>query len=449
MGDFWSQFFGQVWGLLLFLVGMVLAYIALWAYLRMRRNRIQAEKKAAVMGYEPEKDKKEKKAKAAPAKAKEVAAADWQASLSEPAMSVEDDGDDPLAELYAARAEEAKAELAAPRPPLQTSFSPSRAPQVQEEEVVDLASLLAGMAADAKEYHQIALSPVLVKREDGATTSAKELLSIQRDESDKRLLVQLGELGYRSLLNNASAKSNFTQTMKELSGVILSDDSPPEAPENPSGESHRIAKELLNIRLDNGREASSRELFSILRDESDGHLMIQIGDVAYRSLKQNEQAKTAFTKIMKELSTVVLQPDTVTQVPAAPISYEEVEPSASPNRAEALESTDDLPPGVLRFKKMDELGPTHTVGRFGQVKVSKEKIEVPELNIADAIEKYLQYKIGQNSAFQNRGIHVRPTASGGVRIEAEGKTFEAVDDVANPDIRAFIKQSIAEWQDHH
>src|SRR5262249_54663328 len=119
------------------------------------------------------------------------------------------------------------------------------------------------------------------------------------------------------------------------------------------------------------------------------------------------------------------------------------------NNTEALEATGDLPPGVLRFKKMDELGPTHTVGRFGQVKVSKEKIEVPELNIAEAIEKYLQYKIGQTPGFQNRGIHVRPTASGGVRIVAEGKTYESVDDVANQEIRSFIKQTISEWQDHH
>src|SRR5690349_13946797 len=114
MGDFWSQFFGQVWGLILFLVGMVGAYIALWFYLRMRRNRIQAEKKAAVMGYEPE---KEKKAKVAPAKAKakEAPATQWVEALAEPDISrLEDDGDDPLAELYAARAEEAKAELAKP-----------------------------------------------------------------------------------------------------------------------------------------------------------------------------------------------------------------------------------------------------------------------------------------------------------------------------------------------
>jgi hypothetical protein len=438
MDGFLGQFLSQVWGLIVFLIGMILAYIALFIYMRQRRNRIQAEKKAAVMGEAPA--VKEKREKAKPEKAKEVPVSDWTAPVS--ALDL-DDGDDPLAELYAVRAEEAKAELAMPRPPIQkTPPAPKPAPQVEEEEVVDLASLLAGMAEEAKDYHQISLSTVLVKREDGAKTSAKELLSIQRDEADKRLLVQIGEIGYRSLLNNASAKSSFTQTMKELSGVILADDTPPLAPENPDGEAHRIAKELLNVRLDNGREASSRELFSILRDESDGHLMIQIGDIAYRSLKQNEQAKTAFTKIMKELSTVVLQPDTA-PAPGPVAEHEE------PSHPAALELTDELPPGILRFKKMDELGPTHTVGRFGQVKVNKEKIDVPEVNIAEAIETYLQYKISQNAGFQNRGIHVRPTASGGVRIESEGKTYEYVDDVANLEVRAFIKQAIAEWQDHH
>lgn len=443
--DFWGQFLSQVWGLIAFLGLMILAYIALLVYLGMRRRRIQAEKKAAIMGQSPNKEKaKPEKAKAE--KQKEVSAPDWVASVAEPPLMLDDDEDDPLAELYAARAEEAQAELAKPRPPLQRTPLVSSSPKTPEpeEEAVDLASLLAGMAGDTKEYHHIATQAVLVKREDGALTSAKELLSIQRDESDKRLLVQMGETGYRSLLNNASAKNSFTQTMKELSGVILATDTPPLAPENPTGESHRIAKDALNVKLDTGRETSSRELFSILRDEADGHLMIQIGDIAYRTLQANEQAKNAFTKIMKELSTVVLKAD---DMPAPAPSI----PSEAPKIAASmpdLEEEKDLPPGVIRVKKMDELEPGYKVGRFGQVKV--EKIEkAPEINIADAIENYLQYKISQNPAFQNRGIHVRPTPSGGVRIEAEGKNFQGVDEVSNPEIRAFIQQAIAEWQDHH
>jgi hypothetical protein len=434
--DFLSQFLSQVWGFVLFLFGLIAAYISLLLYLRQRRQRIQREKKAAVAGQTID-------------TAQQSTEAGLLAPVAASPMMLDDDDDDPLAELYAARAEEARQELSKPRPPIQKPM-PSPAPKVEalveEEEVVDLASLLAGMAGDEKEYHHISNLSVLVKREDGAMTSAKELLSIQRDESDKRLLVQIGETGYRSLLSNASAKNSFTQTMKELSGVILAADSLPPAPENPQGESHHIMKDPLNIKLDTGREATSRELFSILRDDSDGHLMIQIGETAYRTLQQNEQAKNAFTKVMKELSTVVLKPDSAPVPAAAPIYEDELARPASTTPSPEPEG--DLPPGVLRIKKMDELEPGFTLGRFGQVKVTKVE-KAPEINIAQAIEDFLQYKISQNPEFQKRGIHVRPTASGGVRIEAEGKTYDFVDDVANPEIRAFIKAAIAEWQDHH
>ena len=36
---------------------------------------------------------------------------------------------------------------------------------------------------------------------------------------------------------------------------------------------------------------------------------------------------------------------------------------------------------------------------------------------------------------------------GGVRIVVNGQAYEAVDEVAEPRVRAFIQQAIAEWQE--
>jgi hypothetical protein len=86
--------------------------------------------------------------------------------------------------------------------------------------------------------------------------------------------------------------------------------------------------------------------------------------------------------------------------------------------------------------------------RFGRISV-KRVDKAPEINIADAIESYLQFRIEQLPQYQQRGIHIRPALGGGVRIEADGKTYDFVDEVADPEVRQFLQQTIAEWQDRH
>jgi hypothetical protein len=232
---------------------------------------------------------------------------------------------------------------------------------------------------------------------------------------------------------------------------------------------HTVAAGQVNVRLESGSTVQARELLSVLRDEKDGRLMILSGDTAYRTLLNDPEVKKQFTAIMKELSAVILKPDD-----GSPIAYVPAEQSAKPVPTSTTQKT-EIPlvaesptphesasntstrtvkevaeplPGDLPSMKMPDNPDNYKIGRFGNVSV-KRIDKAPELNIADAIEAYLQYKIEQNPQFQRRGIHIKPALGGGVKIEADGKSYEFVDEVADADVRSFIQTAINEWQDRH
>jgi hypothetical protein len=74
---------------------------------------------------------------------------------------------------------------------------------------------------------------------------------------------------------------------------------------------------------------------------------------------------------------------------------------------------------------------------------------VPELNIAGAIEAYLQYKLRHTPEFDGRSIHIYPSPDGGVSIEVDDRYYDAVSDIDDPTVREFIATAIQEWQERH
>lgn len=348
--------------------------------------------------------------------------------------------DDPLAELYQAQ------DMAEKERVLQ-----------EDEEIVELASLLAGLGDEEEEtvYHTIVEDPIAVKTDDSTSTFAQEYISILRDERDDRLIVQIGETGFRTLLDDKEAKNTFTKVMKELSGVILKPDegSGLEDTAADAENYHEVLSEPIHLKLHGDSEATALELMSVMRDERDNHLMLQIGDTAYRSLANEKQNKSVFTKTMKELAAVILTvddnpPQTASQAKPQ-ISRPIPDNVASIIQDAQRDELEEEIPGVINIPKMDDLAPTHSVGRFGRIQVKKPVDDVPELNIAEAIEKYLQYKIERAPQFQRRGIHIRSALSGGVRIDVDGKSYDFVDQIDDVEARNFIQQAIDEWQDQH
>lgn len=321
-----------------------------------------------------------------------------------------------------------------------------------EDEAVDLASLLVGMAMDdvpEKAYHRISDKDVSVKLATKKFAIGKELLSILRDERDARLMVQMGNVAYRTLLGEKETKAVFTKTMRELSAILLKPDSnPPDSAEIEGIAPNMMSTEAIDVEVASGGDTSAREMISILRDNADGHLIIQIGNTGYRTLADNPKAKTGFSKIMKELSTVITTPDDNAPIVDEPVS-DVSKPVAYTSKPAETDDEDEILPGDIRFASIDELPDAYKVGRFGRVKVNKVEEKVKEVSIAEATEAYLQYKIQQTPQYQNRGIHIRSAFGGGLKIDVDGKSYDFVDEVEDAEVRTFIQEAIAEWQDRH
>lgn len=232
------------------------------------------------------------------------------------------------------------------------------------------------------------------------------------------------------------------------------------APQGP----RTIPAEPVSVLLSGGGMTRAKEVISVMRDEADGHLLVLVGDKAYRSLVNHPEVKKEFTRVMKELSTVVMQAEPSVQqsaaAPEAPVkpSAATAEPPTLPTAGELLRaappasaSRKPVPPaagplpGDLPSYKFDDNPATIQRGRLGVKKV--EFVPPPTMDIPSAIEAYLQFRLAHSDEFQGREMHVSSAPGGGVRIRVDDSYYDFVDDIADPAAKAFIKQTIAEWQE--
>lgn len=460
MDDFLIQFIGQAWRGVALIGGLLLL-----AFFVARRNASKKEadirrRKEAQNPELAQKTAKKSNQKSAKKARSKKAVATPQADFADELAESDVREDDFVMPSKGSIFDDADffpddADLVADYPVsdmLITNEEPEPSPVGDEEDSVDLASLLAGMVQEdipTKDYHRIADTPVAVKLTTKSLAIAKELLTILRDERDSRLMVQVGDVAYRTLLGEKATKVIFTDTMRELSGIVLTPDAnPPESVDITGLAPNKMSTNPVDVEVASGGDTSAREMISVLRDEADGHLIIQIGNTGYRTLADNPKAKAGFSKIMKELSTVITTADDNPPI----IENEPIAPTPAPIQSSSSYFDEDNKtslPGDIRVSSMDDMPDAYKVDRFGRVKVKKIEEKVEEINIAEAIEAYLQYKIQQTPQYQNRGIHIRSAFGGGVRIEVDGQSYEFVDEVADADAREFIQQAIAEWQERH
>jgi hypothetical protein len=198
------------------------------------------------------------------------------------------------------------------------------------------------------------------------------------------------------------------------------------------------------IRLNTGDLVPADQLITISRDARDGRLVVQMNGVGYRTLINDPQAKDQFVKLMRELSDVVNKADDTPPSPTAeaiipppPVMSQPI-PSVVTAPPPPI-SPDGKMPGDLPKFKVDDAVRATSKGKY-------EAVPMPELNIPEAIEAYLQHKLKFSPEYAHRVIHVLSAAGGGVRIQVDNTFYEAVGDVADPEIRAFLQQTIAEWQ---
>jgi hypothetical protein len=224
----------------------------------------------------------------------------------------------------------------------------------------------------------------------------------------------------------------------------------------------RSASGTFRVRLAEGGETEVAEVFTVLRDLSDGGLIVQIADKAYR-----HPAAGADTEFRRRFETALrdLDPSAATSTApadsAAPPASESV-PSAPPPAVETprrpmqtapppspapdlgLPDLPDIPlPGDLpKFRMPEKVEPP----KRGRIK--SDRTPVPEINIAASIEAFLQHKLSMTGDLAGRSIHVSQSPQhGGVLIEVDGTFFEAVADITDDVVRNYIAATIQEWQD--
>lgn len=202
------------------------------------------------------------------------------------------------------------------------------------------------------------------------------------------------------------------------------------------------------VAVNDGDAAEAVEVMTILRDVVDGRLIIQMGDKTLRNPSADPEFRDRFNRLMREVAQLaktsqpaapaveaLLVADELAARPAPP-APPRLQPAAPPMPSEA--------PGALPTFRLDDQGPIKPAR--GQ---KLKRKPVPEINIAAAIEAYLQHKLQFTPQYAGRSIHIYPSPDGGVSIEVDGQYYDAVSSVADPDVRGFLEATIQEWQERH
>jgi hypothetical protein len=218
------------------------------------------------------------------------------------------------------------------------------------------------------------------------------------------------------------------------------------------------------LSLADGSSVDAVEVMAVMRDVVNGNLIVQISDKAYQSLAESGDADSQdrFIKVMRELSQIAAKVNKAPVASPTPATAPEPDVKAAPQPAPKPRLTSALPPpppteeGALpgdlpKFRLEDQPPPVPPPGLIRGVIGGKKPpaSPVPEINIAGAIEAYLQHRLRSVPEYTGRSIHVHPSPDGGVSIEVDGRFFDAVSDVDDAEVREFIATVIAEWQDRH
>jgi|GEM_PF-1152297 len=118
---------------------------------------------------------------------------------------------------------------------------------------------------------------------------------------------------------------------------------------------------------------------------------------------------------------------------------------------------DQLPEPLLNILEMESTSRTGTAqppaypedepGQFqAQEEKPAQKKKVKLLSVIQEIDKILQEKL-VDSPLSNKGIQLMENQHQEIRIWVGLQSYDAIDDVPDPEIRALILESVQEWED--
>jgi hypothetical protein len=165
------------------------------------------------------------------------------------------------------------------------------------------------------------------------------------------------------------------------------------------------------------------EVLRVYRDLSDGKLIFHMKDRIFASMQEINTSPLSgrFSAIVDEMVTVEGSHRQLSAPPPPPPARPA--PPPPPPRESQPQSA----------KKQD----------------NAPDEDAPEPTIADQIQGFLQQRLGLHPEFANKSIHIRPSIDGTVTIEVEGRFYEAVADIPDDEVRAFLQKTVQEWSDRH
>jgi hypothetical protein len=203
---------------------------------------------------------------------------------------------------------------------------------------------------------------------------------------------------------------------------------------------------MTHVARQDGSQTDAQELLLLMRDEASGRLLLLLSGAALEQFSAADDPQRArFTSLMQEFAAqtgMVAMPAPADRPTPPPASDPDFRPTPPPVAPRPISTA---PMGNFDLPKYREMEDTVKPGGFGR----RSKVEhqpVPELNIAGAIESFLQHKLSITGGLPGHHVHVKAAPNGGVRIEVDGRSFEAVSDVSDPEIRQYLQDTIAEWQ---
>ena len=181
------------------------------------------------------------------------------------------------------------------------------------------------------------------------------------------------------------------------------------------------------------------EVLRVLRESPVGSLLVEIDGQRYRTVNEIKDQKHGLDLIDAVMD---LQKFLGLDIVASLSAEEGVAPSAlAPGAGRPAAEPEPLQrPSLNPIRQMMVL-------RDRELKKSREKREAGPhpASIVEEIETILVKRLA-GSPFEGRSIHMRPGLHGGAHIDVDGRAYEAIDEVADQEVKQFLRSVIAEWE---
>lgn len=208
---------------------------------------------------------------------------------------------------------------------------------------------------------------------------------------------------------------------------------------------------------------NAHEVLRVLRDNLTGRLIIEIAGRRYERVSdiRDPDIGRGFVTTLKDLQKFMtgtqsppeslpsLPPVEAQRPPESPVTSRlaQMASSASPQPAASSPATSSSTPAR---QTLSDLPPIQkpSMNPFKQAKILKDMekaLEAAPKSIPEQIDEILQEKIAR-TPHRGRGCRVYLSPKGGVVFELDGKSYEGVGEVPDPEVQMIIRAAVAEWE---